>query len=412
MTIIEKAIEKLKKYNQEKIKKIFEKLDDEKQEKLATQILNMDFEQIMNLYEKTKSNRAKITGKIEPIHAIDKSKIEEKEFERLKNIGIEAIKKGEYAVVTMAGGQGTRLGFNGPKGTFKLDIGQNGKYIFEILADTLKKAAKETGVQCNWYIMTSDENDEATKQFFEEHNYFDYNSQKIKFFKQSKLPLINKDGNLLMGKDFKLREASDGNGGVYKGLKTSQMLQDMEEKNIKWVLICGVDNIMANMVDPVFLGLTIDKNVQIASKSIAKSYPEEKVGVFCKRDGKPSIIEYIELSKDMCYAKDSNGDFCFGDANIVSHLLSVQAIREIATMDLEYHVAVKKNSYIDENLDEVIPEEPNSYKFEAFVFDGFSALEDMAILRVKREEEFAPIKNKEGADSPESARAIYLKRLA
>ena len=406
----EEAIQKLKKYNQEKITKIFEKLDNEKKEKLAQQVLNMDFEQIMNLYEKTKSNRAKITGKIEPIHAIDKSKIEEKEYERLKNIGIEAIKKGEYAVVTMAGGQGTRLGFNGPKGTFKLDIGQNGKYIFEILADTLKKAGEETGVQCNWYIMTSDENDEATKKFFAQHNYFDYNSQKIHFFKQSKLPLINKDGNLLMGKDYKLREASDGNGGVYKGLKNSKMLQDMEEKNIKWVLICGVDNIMANMVDPVFLGLTIDRKVQIASKSIAKSYPEEKVGVFCKRDGKPSIIEYIELSEEMRYAKAANGDLAYGDANIVSHLLSIQAIKEIATMDLEYHVAVKKNSYIEENLDEVIPEEPNSYKFEAFVFDGFSSLDDMVVLRVKREDEFAPIKNKEGADSPETAKRIYMER--
>ena len=401
------AIQKLNKYNQQKIIKIFEKLDEEKQEALAKQIIEMDFEQIISLYEKTKKDDVQITGKIAPIHAIDKSKLDNGEYIRLENIGKEVIKNGEYAVVTMAGGQGTRLGFNGPKGTFKLDIGDKGKYIFEILTETLKRSAEQIGTQCNWYIMTSEENDEATKRFFEEHDFFGYRKEKVKFFKQSTLPLISKEGDLLMGKNFKLREASDGNGGVYKALKNSDMLEDMKENNIKWVLICGVDNIMANMVDPVFLGLTIDKGVQIGSKSIAKSYPDEKVGVFCRRDGKPSIIEYIELSEEMRYAKDSNDDLVYGDANIVSHLLTVDAIDKIAKMDLDYHIAVKKNSYLNENLEEVCPEEPNSYKFEAFVFDGFKDMEDMVVMRVKREEEFAPIKNKEGADSPESAKKIY-----
>lgn len=410
MSIKQETIEKLKKYNQEKIIKIFEKLEEGKQEELSKQILDMNFDQIKNLYESTKYNENKIVGKIEPIQAIDKSKLEKKEFERLDNIGKEVIKNGEYAVVTMAGGQGTRLGFNGPKGTFKLDIGQNGKYIFEILSDTLKKGAQKTGVKINWYIMTSEENDEDTKSFFEEHKYFEYDKEKIKFFKQSKLPLISKEGNLLMGKDFKLREASDGNGGVYKALKNSGMIDDMKKNNIKWVLICGVDNIMANMVDTVFIGYTIDKKVQVASKSIAKSYPEEKVGVFCKRDGKPSIIEYIELSEDMRYAKNENGDLIYGDANIVSHLLSTDAMEKIAAENLDYHVAVKKNAYVDENLKKINPEEANSYKFEAFIFDGFKFLDDMAIFRVKREEEFAPIKNKEGADSPETAKRIYMER--
>ena len=277
----------------------------------------------------------------------------------------------------------------------------------EILADTLKRGAKKTGFECNWYIMTSEENDEATKKFFDKHNYFEYNREKVKFFTQSKLPLISKDGDLLIGKDYKLREASDGNGGVYKALRNCNMIEDMKNNNIKWVLICGVDNIMAKLVDAAFIGFAIDKKVQIASKSIAKAYPEEKVGVFCKRDGKPSIIEYIELSEEMRYAKNKDGDLIYGDANIVSHLLSIEAIEKIANENLNYHVAIKKNAYLDENLQEVIPEEPNSYKFESFIFDGFKYLDDMAVFRVKREEEFAPIKNKEGADSPESAKKIY-----
>ncbi len=347
--------------------------------------MRIDFNQIKDLYENIKVNKNKITGKIKPIESIDKSKLKKAEIERLENLGIREIKNRKYAVVTMAGGQGTRLGFNGPKGTFKLDIGKNGKYIFEILADTLKEAAKNIGEEINWYIMTSKENDNATKKFFEEHNYFDYDKNKINFFSQSTLPLIDKDGKLLIGKDFKIREASDGNGGVYKALKENGMIEDMKKKGINWIFICGVDNIMVKMVDPLFLGMTVDKNVPISSKSIKKNYPEEKVGVFCKRDDKPSIIEYIELSEEMRYAKKEDNDLIYGDANIVSHILNIDAIEKISKEKLDYHLAIKKNAFIDENLKEIIPQEPNSYKFEAFIFDGFKFLDDMAILRVKKE---------------------------
>ena len=409
MTKKEEAILKLEKYEQNHIIKILEKLDNEKQEKLVDQILKLDFEQIMNLYENTKVKNNKITGKIEPINVVDKSKIEIEEKNRLSNVGRKIIKTGNYAVVTMAGGQGTRLGFNGPKGTFKLDIGKNGKYIFEILADTLIKAAKEYEFESYWYIMTSKDNNEDTIKFFENNNYFGYSKEKVKFFSQGTLPLLSKEGKLLVGKDFKIREASDGNGGVYGALKKTGMLEDMKEKNIKWIHICGVDNIMVNMADPVFLGMAIDKKVPIASKSIPKMYPEEKVGVFCRRDSKPSIIEYIELSNEMIQAKNSKQELLYGDANIVSHLLNIAAVSKIADKKLEYHLAIKKNAYINEDLQEVIPNEPNSYKFEAFIFDGFKFLDDMAVLRVKREEEFSPIKNAKGADSPETAKEIYCK---
>lgn len=409
MTKKEEAILKLEKYEQNHIITILEKLDNEKQEKLVDQILKLDFEQIMNLYENTKVKNNKITGKIEPINVVDKSKIEIEEKNRLSNVGRKIIKTGNYAVVTMAGGQGTRLGFNGPKGTFKLDIGKNGKYIFEILADTLIKAAKEYEFESYWYIMTSKDNNEDTIKFFENNNYFGYSKEKVKFFSQGTLPLLSKEGKLLVGKDFKIREASDGNGGVYGALKKTGILEDMKEKNIKWIHICGVDNIMVNMADPVFLGMAIDKKVPIASKSIPKMYPEEKVGVFCRRDSKPSIIEYIELSNEMIQAKNSKQELLYGDANIVSHLLNIDAVSKIADKKLEYHLAIKKNAYINEDLQEVIPNEPNSYKFEAFIFDGFKFLDDMAVLRVKREEEFSPIKNAKGADSPETAKEIYCK---
>ena len=409
MTKKEEAILKLQKYNQNHIVKLLEKMGEKNQEELIMQILELDFEQIINLYKETKKTKNNITGEIEPINSLDKAKVSEKEKNRLSNIGKSIIKEGKYAVVTMAGGQGTRLGFSGPKGTFKLDIGEKGKYIFEILTDTLKRGSKEYGFESFWYIMTSEENNYDTIKFFEDNNYFGYNKEKVKFFPQGKLPLIDKEGKFLIGKDLKIREASDGNGGVYVALEKNGMIKDMQENGVEWVFICGVDNIMVNMIDPVFLGMTIDKKVPIASKSISKTYPEEKVGVFCKRDKKPGIIEYIELTEEMRKAQNENGNLVYGDANIVSHLLKVDVIKEIATKKLDYHVAVKKNAYLNEDLEEVTPTEPNSYKFEAFVFDGFKFLDDMAVLRVKREEEFSPIKNKEGTDSPATAKEIYCK---
>ena len=409
MTKKEEAILKLQKYNQNHIVKLLEKMGEKNQEELIMQILELDFEQIINLYKETKKTKNNITGEIEPINSLDKAKVSEEEKNRLSNIGKSIIKEGKYAVVTMAGGQGTRLGFSGPKGTFKLDIGEKGKYIFEILTDTLKRGSKEYGFESFWYIMTSEENNYDTIKFFEDNNYFGYNKEKVKFFPQGKLPLIDKEGKFLIGKDLKIREASDGNGGVYVALEKNGMIKDMQENGVEWVFICGVDNIMVNMIDPVFLGMTIDKKVPIASKSISKTYPEEKVGVFCKRDKKPGIIEYIELTEEMRKAQNENGNLVYGDANIVSHLLKVDVIKEIATKKLDYHVAVKKNAYLNEDLEEVTPTEPNSYKFEAFVFDGFKFLDDMAVLRVKREEEFSPIKNKEGTDSPATAKEIYCK---
>ncbi len=405
MSKVEKATKYLEKYNQKSVIKIMEKLDANEKEELAKQILETDLEEIIELYKNR--NKKSNSKKVEPIDFIDKNKLDDKQKEDLKKIGGDIIKNGQYAVVTMAGGQGTRLGFKGPKGTYKLDIGKSGKFIFEILVDTLKKAKEQYGVELNWYIMTSIENNEQTIDFFKAHHYFGYNKQKIKFFNQNVLPLLDKEANLLVDKKLNIRKASDGNGGIYGALKNTGMLADMKEKGIKWVYVCGVDNIMANMVDSIFLGLAIKNNVQTASKSVKKAYPEEKVGVFCKKNGKPGIVEYIDMDEKMIHAKDINDELLYGESNIVSHLFSIEALEKLAKLKLKYHCAEKKNSYIDENLKEVIPEMPNTYKFESFIFDGFEFLNDMLIMRVNREEEFAPIKNATGVDSPQTAKAIY-----
>lgn len=408
MNKIEQAEQLLKDNNQLKVLKILENIDKEKKEELAKQILKVNFEQVNKLF-KYKDKKIKAQDKIEPIKYVDKNKMSSKQKQEIEKIGERIIRQNQYAVVTMAGGQGTRLGWKGPKGTFKLDVGENGKYIFEILANSLKSITAKYGKEIYWYIMTSIDNNDETIKFFEEHNYFGYNREKVKFFTQNILPLLDFEGNILIDSKLNVKEASDGNGGVFIALKNSKMIEDMKSHNIKWVYVCGVDNIMANMVDEVLLGLAIKNNVPSASKSVKKAYPEEKVGIFCKKNGKPAIIEYIDMDRKMIYAEDENGELLYGESNIVGHLFNVETLEKMAEYDFEYHCAKKKNSFLDENLKEVVPQEPNTLKFEAFIFDGFEYLEDMVILRVNRDEEFAPIKNEKGVDSPETAKEIYEK---
>ena len=403
------AIDKLKEYGQNHIVNILEKLDETKKQELIEQINKIDFHQMMELYQNTKKEIKFKEGKIEPVPYLDKAKLTKDQREEFDKLGEEIVKNNQYAVVTMAGGQGTRLGHTGPKGTFKLDVYGKGKYLFEILADNLQEANKKYGVVINWYIMTSKENNADTVEFLEKNNYFGYDKNKVTIFKQSELPLVDTEGKFLINKEYKIKEASDGNGGTYSSLRASGCLADMKEKGIKWIFIGGVDNALLKMVDVTLLGMAVKKGVQIASKSVAKANPQERVGVFGKMNNHPKVIEYTEITKKMAEEVDSDGELKFGESHIMCNLYTIDAIEKISKEPLIYHTAFKKNSYIDENGKEVIPTEPNSYKFESFIFDAFEFFDDIAILRGKREDDFAPVKNREGVDSPKTAKELYEK---
>ena len=396
----------LKKYGQEHLLNQYEKLTEEKKSKLLDEILTIDFAQINELYKSVNNKVDFKEGSIEPIEYTDKSKLTKEEKEHYMEIGLNAIKSGKLAAVTMAGGQGTRLGHNGPKGTFDIGLDSH-KPIFEILCDTLKKAKEDYGVYTPWYIMTSNENNEATENFFEKNNYFGYPKDKITFFKQGELPMIDTKGKVLIGEDNLVKKAADGHGGIFLSMRKNGVIYDMQTRGIEWAFIGGVDNVLVNMVDPILLGLAIDKKVSAAGKSVVKAGPKEKVGVFCKRNGKPSVVEYSEISEEMAEATNENGDLIFAESHILCNLFSVKSIEEISKNELPYHSAFKKAKYIDENGNVVSSDKPNAYKFEAFLFDAFESLDNLAILRVKREEEFAPVKNAEGVDSPETARNLY-----
>ena len=398
----------LKKYGQEQLLDGYNRLPGEKEKQdFLNSILTVDFNQIEKLYASCKESKDFSNSKIEPIDFLDKSKLSKEEYEKYEKIGLKKIKDGKLAVVTMAGGQGTRLGHTGPKGTYDLGLDTH-KSIFEILCDTLKEAREKYKVDIPWYIMTSDENNAETEAFFKKNNYFGYPEKCITFFKQGKLPMLSTEGKVLLNENGEIKEAADGHGGIFQSMVKDGVIYDMKARGIEWVFIGGVDNVLVKMVDAVLIGLAEEKHVLAAGKSIVKAGPKEKVGVFCKKNGKPSVIEYSEISEEMAAETTADGELKYGESHILCNLFNIKAIEKISKMELPYHVAFKKAKYLDKDGNVVSPTEPNAYKFEAFLFDAFESLDDMAILRVKREDEFAPVKNAEGVDSPETARKLYI----
>ena len=254
--------------------------------------------------------------------------------------------------------------------------------------------------------MVSKDNEEQTIKFLEEKEHFGYPKEKIKFFKQGEMPLLDENKEFLLDENGEIKFASDGNGSIYRAMKQSGVVEDMQSKGIEWVYICSVDNILLKMVEPVLLGLTVEQGNEAASKTIIKNSPNEPVGVFCKKNGRPSVIEYTELPAEMAELTNENGELVFGEAHIMCNLFSINAIKKIAETTLPYHVSNKKISHYVEGK-EIVPQEPNAYKFEQFIFDSFPLFDNITLMRGKREEDFAPIKNKEGKDSPKTAIELY-----
>ena len=401
------ALNKLKRYNQEQLLDRYKYLTDEKKKVIINQIKNIDFDQIEELYSNREKKVDKEENQITNIEYVDKSKLSKVEYKKYYELGKKEIEDGKYAVVTMAGGQGTRLGYVAPKGTFKIGGGID-KSLFEALSDTIKEAREKFKVSIPWYIMTSRENNNATEKFFEKNDFFGLPYEDVKFFKQGELPMVNINGKLLLDETGIIKLAADGHGGVFESLYKNGYLEDMKARGIEWIFISGVDNVLAGLVDPIALGLSIDRGTLATGKSVVKRSPSERVGVFCKKNNRPYVIEYTEITDRMANERDANGELIYGESHILTNLFNIKALENISNNKLPYHSAFKKVKYMDKNGEIVKPEEPNGYKFESFIFDDFETLDDMSILRVKREDEFAPLKNADGEDSPNTATELYI----
>jgi len=322
-------VEIVKKYNQEHLLKYIDLIStNEGKNNLINDIENIDFEKLNRLFALSNQNfkNSMKTVMLEHIRVFDKSRFSDEENNEILKIGEDIIANNQYAVVTMAGGQGTRLGHKGPKGTFILNVKPEPKSLFQIIAENLIKANNKYGIILNWYIMTSTENNDETVKYFEDNNYFGYNSENVKFFKQGNLPLLSEDGKLVINSEYRIKYAASGNGTIYQAMLNDGVIDDMKRKGIKWVFIGSVDNALLNMVDPMLLGLTKKRGTEIASKTIVKNSPYEKVGVFCKKNGKPGVIEYSEIPETLIEEVDENGELMYGESHIMCNLYTLDAI--------------------------------------------------------------------------------------
>ena len=401
--------QKLKKYNQEHLLKFYDELNDSEKQYLLNQLNTINYAKVNHLYNSLKNFSIPTNETIEPLDYYIKNNFTENEKSFFIDIGENILKQNTYAVLTMAGGQGTRLGHKGPKGTFELNLYPKKKSLFEILAIKIQETNKKYNINIPWYIMTSKENNYDTVSFFKSKNYFGLEKENIIFFIQNRLPLVSLDGKILLSETNKVHEVSNGNGDIFDSLYDNNLIENMKLKNINWIFISGIDNILANISDPLFLGLTINNNTEIGSKTIFKQKPFSQDWVFCKKNKKPSMLGYERITEELTNAK-INDKYLYREINILCHIFSITALEKCSKIKLPYHLAKKKNIYINDEGMKIFPNKPNSYKFEKFIFDSFNFFDNITLLRVNPEEEFAPIKNPEGVYSPMSATKLYIKQ--
>lgn len=393
------TLEKINATNQKYLNQFKEKGFPEKMEK---QLENMDWS-YLDLIGKKPSEK----GEFSPIEVMELSEIEDKRSQ-LKENGMKAIKEGKVAAILLAGGQGTRLGFNKAKGMF--NIGETKElYIFEQLISNLMDVTKEAKALIPLYIMTSEKNNTDTQEFFKAHNYFGYDKEYVKFFVQDMAPAVDYDGNILIESEDSLAMSPNGNGGWFSSLVKAGLDEDLKKRGVEWLNVFGVDNVLQRIADPVFIGATLESGCQSASKVVRKANPEEKVGALCLENGKPSIVEYIDLTKEMAEARNEKGTLLYGFGVTLNYLFKVDKLREIVSDKLEAHVVNKKVPYLKENGELVKPTEPNAYKFELLITDMIYMMDNCLGFEVVRDKEFAPVKNAKGVDSVDTARALLKK---
>lgn len=383
--------------------KDFDNLSEEKKTEFLKQIENINWADISMIGKETAIPR----GKFSVPAAVSIEEIEASKDKFLK-AGIESIKKGEVAAVLLAGGMGTRLGFDLPKGCFNVGTSRE-LYIFECLINNLMDVVKQCDAYIPLYIMTSEKNDGATQDFFEKHNYFGYNKDYVKFFIQDMACAVDYKGKLLLEEKGRLATSPNGNGGWFTSMVKAGLDKDLHKRNVKWINIFAVDNVCQRIADPVFVGATILGNYECGSKVVRKVEPNEKMGLLCLEDGMPSIVEYYEMSKEMSEARAEDGSLLYKYGVILNYLFSLEKLEEIVNNKLTVHVVEKKIPYINEKGEAISPTEPNGYKFELLVLDMIHMMKNNLAFEVVREREFAPIKNLHGVDSVDSARELLVK---
>lgn len=388
---------------QQQLLAFYDELSDNEKKELLSQIEDLDFSLVDLVKDGVKENPK---GLLAPLGAVSVDEIK-KNQDKYFTIGAKALKEGKVGCVLLAGGMGTRLGFDQPKGMFNIGVNKD-LYIFEQLIRNLFDVVKQVGAYIPLFIMTSDKNNDATVSFFEEKEYFGYPKEYVSFFKQEMAPAMDYEGAFYLEQKSKLATSPNGNGGWFSSMLKAGLGQVMHDKNIEWLNVFAVDNVLQRIADPLFVGATIDSGCVSGAKVVRKADANEKVGVLCLEDGKPSIVEYYEMTDEMIHSKEPNGELSYNFGVILNYLFRVDCLENIMAKKMPLHVVEKKIPYVNKDGELIKPETPNGYKFEMLVLDMIKLMDDCLSYEVVRNKEFAPVKNKTGVDSIDTARALLI----
>jgi UDP-N-acetylglucosamine/UDP-N-acetylgalactosamine diphosphorylase len=408
----------LKGHNQKHVLSFWSGLDDGQKASLLDQVEALDLSAVDSWARDyvTRAAPTPIPTRIEPAPAysvVPTTAQMKKKYEKAREKGRQLISSGKVAALVVAGGQGTRLGYDGPKGNFPISP-VKGKTLFRIFAEQIAAASKKYRVKLPWYIMTSPLNRQATEEIFERNEWFGLPREDIFIFQQGTMPNFAFDGKILLEDKCTLSQSPNGHGGTIKAIGDSGALADMHRRGVELISYFQVDNPLINIFDPLFIGLHAVDGAQMSSKCLIKAGPKERIGAFCIGDGKVTVIEYSDLTDEQAEMRNPDGSLVFGLGSIAIHIISVTFVEKLCNgeLSLPFHRAVKKIAHIDAKGVKVEPEKPNGVKLEMFIFDALPLAKNSVILETLRSEEFAPVKNKTGSDSPDVTRMMMTERAA
>lgn len=401
----------------------FDELNEEEQKSLLQQAADIDLDEVAGLVSSLVKNSGgskneTIANDLAPADYIplpDSETGVADLWEKARAEGEKALRSGRVAAFTVAGGQGTRLGYDGPKGTYGVSPVLKSS-LFQIFAEKILAASRIYGKAIHWYLMTSIINNEETVKFFEENEYFGLHKERVHFFTQGLMPAVDDDGKILLADKANIALSPDGHGGALRALVRSGSIRQMEADGIDTISYFQVDNPLVRCIDPEFIGFHLLRDSELSSKTVPKAYPEEKVGVFCEQNGKAVVVEYSDLPERLASELDENGEIKFRAGSIAIHVFARDFIKKLGAgqsedAQLPFHLANKKVAHITPDGEVHEPTEPNAYKFEMFVFDSLPFAQNPVIIETARADDFSPVKNAEGVDSPKTSREDQLRQF-
>jgi UDP-N-acetylglucosamine/UDP-N-acetylgalactosamine diphosphorylase len=412
---------KLQKHHQNHLLAFWDDLDETQKRDLLAQIQQLDFTSIDRWIRDIVKNSDPVAIRTDGFDELTTSFIpptsynpqpastdQQHKYSKAVELGKKLISAGKVAAFVVAGGQGTRLGFDGPKGDFSIGPVSN-RTLFHIFADTIQAVSRKYQVVCHWYVMTSPLNHSRTMEVFQSNNYYDLDPDSVFIFQQGTLPNFDPNGKILLADNAHIACSPDGHGGSLKALHQRGALEDMRKRGVELLSYFQVDNPLINIFDPLFIGLHTLDEAEMSSKALIKSGPKEKVGNFCLIDGKVTVIEYSDIPDELAEKRNPDGSLVFQLGSIAIHMISRTFVEKLNAkyFALPLHKAVKTIPHIDERGN---PVESDGIKLESFVFDALPLASKSIILETLRHEEFAPTKNSTGVDSVETTKQMIVDR--